>query len=234
MVIAEQGKQSGVIGVKLQGENAERIHTLLGEIGREYMRQNLARKTEEAEKSLSFLNQQLPILKRQLEQSEDRYNQFRNMHGTVDLREEGRMSLMQAAAARTRRLELIQKRTELLARYTDDHPVVAAINRQRKEVDAEIEEVAARIKTLPVLEQDEARLTRDIKVNTDLYTALSNTAQQLRLISVGRVSNVRMIDAPMPPEKPLKPNRPLIVALAAVTGIFLGALLAIGRKARWN
>jgi hypothetical protein len=39
---------------------------------------------------------------------------------------------------------------------------------------------------LPVLEQDEARLTRDIKVNTDLYTALSNTAQQLRLISVGR------------------------------------------------
>jgi tyrosine-protein kinase Etk/Wzc len=29
---------------------------LLSEIGREYMRQNLARKTEEAEKSLAFLN----------------------------------------------------------------------------------------------------------------------------------------------------------------------------------
>ena len=65
-----------------------------------------------------------------------------------------------------------------------------------------------------MLEQDEARLTRDIKVNTDLYTALSNTAQQLRLISVGRVSNVRMIDAPIAPEKPIEPNRPLIVALA--------------------
>ncbi len=231
MVITEQGKQSGVIEVKLQGENSASINNLLSEIGREYMRQNLARKTEEAEKSLAFLNQQLPILKRQLEQSEDRYNQFRNAHGTVDLREEARMSLAQAAAARTRRMELNQKKTELLARFTEDHPVVMAINRQRKEVDAEIDAIASRIRTLPVMEQDEARLTRDIKVNTDLYTALSNTAQQLRLISVGRVSNVRLVDAPIAPEKPIKPNRPLIVAMAVVTGLFLGTLIAFTRKA---
>ena len=231
MVITEQGKQSGVIEVKLQGEHAERINALLSEIGREYMRQNLARKTEEAEKSLAFLNQQLPILKRQLEQSEDRYNQFRNAHGTVDLREEARMSLTQAAAARTRRIELVQKKTELLSRFTEDHPIVAAIDRQRREVETEIEAIDTRIRKLPVMEQDEARLTRDIKVKTDLYTALSNTAQQLRLISVGRVSNVRLVDAPMAPERPIKPNRPLIVALAVITGLFLGTLIAFTRKA---
>jgi len=231
LVINEQGKQSGIIEVKLQGENARRTFAVLSEIGREYMRQNLARKTEEAEKSLAFLNQQLPILKRQLEQAEDRYNQFRNAHSTVDLQEEARMSLTQASAARGRRMDLIQKKTELLARFTEDHPIVAAINRQLKEVDEEIDQVNTRIKDLPVLEQDEARLTRDIKVNTDLYTALSNTAQQLRLISVGRVSNVRMVDAPIAPEKPIKPNRPLIVALAVVTGLFLGTLIAFTRKA---
>jgi tyrosine-protein kinase Etk/Wzc len=231
LVIAEQGKQSGVIEVKMQGDDPRRINSLLTELGREYLRQNLARKTEEAEKSLAFLNQQLPVLKQQLEQAEDRYNQFRNTHGTVDLREEEKMALAQAAAARARRIELIQKRTELLARFTDDHPVVAALNRQRKETDAEIAEVAARIKTLPVLEQDETRLTRDIKVNTDLYTALSNTAQQLRLISVGRVSNVRMIDAPIAPERPIRPNRPLILALAVVSGLFLGTLAGFMRKA---
>jgi tyrosine-protein kinase Etk/Wzc len=231
LVINEQGKQSGVIEVKMQGGDPKYINRLLSEVGREYMRQNQARKTEEAEKSLTFLNQQLPILKHQLEQAEDRYNQFRNAHGTVDLAEEARTSLAQAAAARAKRLELTQKKAELLARFTEDHPLVVALNRQRREVDTEIEEVAARIKTLPVLEQDEARLTRDIKVNTDLYTALSNTAQQLRLISVGRVSNVRMIDAPIAPEKPIKPNRPLIVALAVVSGLFLGTLVAFTRKA---
>lgn len=231
MLITEQGKLSGVIEVRMQGDSSKRINQLLSEIGREYMRQNLARKTEEAEKSLAFLNQQLPILKRQLEQSEDKYNQFRNAHGTIDLREEARMSLQQAAAARTRRLDLIQKKTELLARFTEDHPIIKGVNEQRKEVDAEIDDVARRIRTLPVLEQDETRLTREIKVNTDLYTALSNTAQQLRLISVGRVSNVRMIDAPMAPDKPVRPNRPLIVALAAVVGLMLGVLVAFVRKA---
>ena len=231
MVISEQGKQSGVIEVKMQGESSKRINRLLSAIGREYMRQNLARKTEEAEKSLAFLNQQLPILKRQLEQSEEKYNQFRNNHGTIDLHEEARMSLQQAAAARTRRLELIQKKTELMSRFTEDHPIVQGVNGQRKQVDTEIDDVARRIRTLPVLEQEETRLTREIKVNTDLYTALSNTAQQLRLISVGRVSNVRLIDAPMAPERPVRPNRPVIIVLSMMIGLFLGVVLALVRKA---
>ena len=231
MVISEQGKQSGIIEVRLQGDDPQRINNVLSEIGREYMRQNLARKTEEAEKSLAFLNLQLPALKRQLEQSEERYNHFRNSHGTIDMREEARMSLQQAAEARSRRIALQQKKTELLTRFTEDHPIVRGVNRQSREVDAEIDDVQKRIKSLPVLEQDEARLMREIKVNTDLYTALSNTAQQLRLISVGRVSNVRMIDAPMAPERPIKPNRPLIVVLAAITGLFLGTLIAFTRRA---
>ena len=231
MVISEQGKQSGIIEVRLQGDDPQRINSMLAEIGREYMRQNLARKTEEAEKSLAFLNEQLPALKRQLEQSEEKYNIFRNSHGTIDMREEARMSLQQAASAQTRRIDLDQKRTELLTRFTEDHPILLGLNRQRKEVEDEIANVAKRIRTLPVLEQDEARLVREIKVNTDLYTALSNTAQQLRLISVGRVSNVRLIDPPMAPETALKPNRPLIVVLAVVTGMFLGTLVAFARKA---
>ena len=231
MVISEQGKQSGIIEVKLQGQDPLRIYAVLSEVGREYMRQNLARKTEEAEKSLAFLNQQLPVLKRQLDQSEEKYNQFRNSHGSVDMQEEARMSLQQAAAARNRRLDLIQKQSELLSRFTDDHPVMRGVIRQRQEVDAEIANIAQRIKTLPALEQDESRLVRDIKVNSDLYAALSTTAQQLRLISVGRVSNVRLVDAPMAPERPIKPNRPLVLALSAVTGLFLGVVLAFARKA---
>ena len=231
MLITEQGKQSGIIAVKLQGDDPQRTNSLLSEIGREYMRQNLARKTEEAEKSLAFLNQQLPALKRQLEQSEEKYNSFRHHNGTVNMAEEARMSLQQAAAAHSRRIDLSQKRAELLTRFTDDHPILKGLNRQIREVDAEIAGTTRRIKTLPALEQDESRLLREIKVNTELYTALSNTAHQLRLISVGRVSNVRLIDAPMAPEKALKPNRPLIVALAAVTGMFLGVLLAFARKA---
>lgn len=230
MVVAEQGKQSGIISVTLQGNNPQQIHSILSVISREYMHQNLARKTEEAEKSLAFLNAQLPELKQQLEQSEAKYNQYRNTHGTIDLGEEAKISLQQSAAAKTRRIELLQKKTEMLTRFTNEHPIVQGINNQLREIDNEIKTVSGHIKTLPNLEQDVVRLSREVKVNSDLYTALSHTAQQLRMITAGKVSNVRMVDAPMIPTAPVKPNRPMVIGIAAALGLFLGVLAALLRK----
>jgi tyrosine-protein kinase Etk/Wzc len=231
LIVTEQGKQSGVIGVSLQGDSPQEVSSVLGEVSKEYMRQNAARKTEEADKSLAFLNRQLPELKQQLELSEAKYNQFRNTHGTIDLGEEAKISLQQSAAAKSRKIELEQKRTELLTRFTDNHPVVMGINSQLKDINAEIGSIAAHIKTLPTLEQDIVRLSRDVKVNTDLYTALLNTAQQLRLITVAKMSNVRLVDTPMTPEKPVKPNRPMIIIIAVLLGLFIGVIVAFIRKA---
>ena len=230
MTIAEQGKQSGIVNIALKGDDPQLVNSTLTEIGREYTRQNRARKTEEAEKSLTFLDKQLPELKQQLEQAEAKYNQFRNTHGTIDLSEEARLSLQQSATAKLKRLELQQKKTELLTRFTNEHPIMVGVNTQIKEMNDEIKSVADHIKQLPMLEQEVLSLNRDIKVNTDLYTALLNTAQQLRLISAGKVSNVRLVDSPMMPEKPVRPNRPVVIALAVLLGLFLGIIIAFMRK----
>ena len=229
--IAEQGKQSGVIAVKLHGADPQQVYATLTEIGGEYMRQNLARRTEEAQKTLAFLDRQLPVLRHQLESAEASYNGYRSSHATVNLEQEVRIALETLAAARTRRGTLAQKRAELLGRYTDEHPLLQALNEQSRETLREIDELETRIKRLPLVEQEQARLARDVKVSTDLYTELLNTAQQLRLVAVGRVGNVRMVDMPVAPERPLKPNRSLIVVLGMVTGLFLGVLMAFASKA---
>ncbi|GIZ53952.1 polysaccharide biosynthesis tyrosine autokinase [Noviherbaspirillum aridicola] len=224
------GKQSGVIGVSLQGSNPAFVHTVLNEIGKEYVKQNAARQTEDAEKSLAYLNKQLPEIKTQLEQAEAKYNAFRNANGTVDLGEESKLSLQQSSAAKLRKLELQQKKIELLARYTDDHPAVQGIDMQLREINGQINAMNDHIKQLPQIEQNLLRLQREVKVNTDLYTQLLNTAQQMRLITVGKVSNVRLVDPPMVPEKPVKPNRPVILALALMAGLFFGVVAAFFRK----
>lgn len=224
------GKQSGVIGVMLQGTDPRNIHSVLSEIGKEYVRQNGARKTEEAEKSLAYLNKQLPEIKSQLEQAEAKYNSFRNANGTVDLSEESKLSLQQSSAAKLKKMELQQKKIELLARYTNEHPAVQGIDSQLREINGQITAMNEHIKSLPAIEQNLLRLQREVKVNTDLYTALLNTAQQLRLITVGKVSNVRLVDTPMLPERPVKPNRPVILALALMGGLFLGVVAAFFRK----
>lgn len=233
-VIEQGGKQSGIIGVILQGSDPRMIYAVLSEIGKEYVKQNAARKTEEAEKSLAYLNKQLPEIKAQLEQAEAKYNTFRNANGTVDLSEEAKITLQQSSAAKVKKLDLMQKRLELLTRFTPEHPLVQGLDSQLREINGEIGTMQERIKNLPMIEQNLVRLTREVKVNTDLYTALLNTAQQLKLITVGKVSNVRLIDVPMLPEKPVKPNRPVILALAVLGGLFLGVLVAFFRKSLYG
>jgi len=231
LTVSEQGRQSGIIALRLRGGDRQQVSATLAQIGHEYLRQNHARRALEAEQSLAFLNTQLPALKQRLAQAEEQYSQFRNAHGTVDLDEEAKLTLQQEASAQQRRVDLEQKRSELLMRYTPEHPIVQGVEAQMRGVDHEIQRRAQQLRALPQLEQDAARLAREIKLNSELYTALQNTAQQLRLVAAGQVGNVRLVDAPEVPELPLWPRRRLIVALGAAAGLLLGWLAAVLRAA---
>ena len=230
LTVAEKNKQSGIIGVTLAGNDPIFVTSILNQIGQEYVKQNVARKLEEAEKSLAFLDQKLPVLKQQLQQSEGEYNKFRNEHGTVDVAEEAKLSLQQSAAAKTKRMELLQKRAELMTTFTAEHSLVKGIDKQLGQVNSEINQIAGHIKKLPMIEQEMLRLGRDVKVNTDLYAGLLNTAQQLKLIKAGKVSNVRLVDAPMVPTSPSWPNRPKIIVFAIIAGLSIGVVAAFVRK----
>jgi tyrosine-protein kinase Etk/Wzc len=85
-------------------------------------------------------------------------------------------------------------------------------------------------KTFPNVEQDLLRLTRDVKVNNELYTGLLNSFQQLRLVKEGKVGNVRIVDVAAVPERPVKPQRKQLVAIAAVLGLLAGLGLAFLRN----
>jgi tyrosine-protein kinase Etk/Wzc len=228
--IAEKGKQSGIIGVSMEGTDPVRTAATLNEIGKEYIRQNVERKSEEAEKSLAFLDKQLPEMKVDLEQAEVKYNNLRNSRGTVDLTEEAKTVLQQSVVSQTKLVELKQKRDELLTRFQNANPLVEAVNRQIGTLNAEIDNVNAKIKRLPSVEQDVFRLTRDVKVNTDLYTALLNNAQQLRLVKASKVGNARLLDVAESPLRPVRPKRAIVMAVSLLIGLFLGVVGAFVRK----
>jgi len=231
LTVAELGKQSGVIELRLRGGDPARVRDLLNGIGREYLRQNLDRAGVQAERSLALLERQLPALKNALEQAEADYHAFRLRHGTVNLDEEAKIALQQSAAARNRRFEVEQRRNELLTRLGENHPVIAGLNRQLADADAQLRSSGAPARSLPLLEQEELRLTRDIKVNTEQYAALSSAAQQLRILALGRAANVELVDPAVLPERPVKPNRALIVFGAASLGLMLGMAAALLRRA---
>ncbi len=228
--ITEQGKQSGVISISLEGKDPALTARTLNEIGALYVRQNVERKAAEAEKSLNFLNTQLPQLRKELESSEGKFNQFRNQNGTFDLTTEAKAMLDQSVSLKVKLLELQQKRKELDARFTAQHPSVQVLDGQVKDISAQIAKMEGKAKTFPNVEQDLLRLTRDVKVNNELYTGLLNSFQQLRLVKEGKVGNVRIVDVAAVPEKPVKPQRAQLLAISGVLGLLAGLGLAFLRN----
>ena len=223
LVIKEQGKQSGVIQVSLQHPDPVLAARILNEIGSLYVRQNINRKAAEAEKTLAFLNGQLPNLKKELESAEGRFNRFRGEKKVFDLGSEAQALLQQGTGLQVRRQELQQKRQELLARFTEEHPAVKAIDAQIKELSSQMAAIESRTRQFPGIERELLRLTRDVKVNNELYTGLLNSLQQLRLVKEGKVGSVRVIDTAAIPETPVKPKRLVILLLGGLLGLMAGA-----------
>ncbi|MBP0623531.1 polysaccharide biosynthesis tyrosine autokinase [Cupriavidus consociatus] len=231
LVITERGRQSGVIGISLEGSDPRMVAGTLNEIANAYVEQNVLRKAAEAEKSLAFLEQQLPQLRQQVETSENRYNAMRNQRGTVDLPEESRLMLNQSVQLQTKLQELRQKRQELDARFTPNHPIISLIDGQIASVNAQINGLTGRIQKLPDVEQNVLRLMRDVKVSTEMLQSLLNDMQQLKLMKASKVGTSRLVDAAEVPINPIRPNREVIATLAVVLGLFAGLAGVILRHA---
>lgn len=230
LAIGERGKQSNIIGVSLDSVDPAQASRILNEIGREYVGQNVRRRSEEADKSIRFLDEQLPQLRKQLGESESRYNAFRAQQGTVDTSQEARALLQQSVEAETRLVDLRQKRQELLTQYTEKHPALLAIDGQLREAQVAWSVVQGRTRQLPLIEQKVLQLQRDMQVDTELYTNRLNARQQLTLVRAGKVANVRLIDPATPPETPIKPRRGVAVVGSLLTGLLAGIVLAMARR----
>ena len=230
LTITELGRQSGVMQVSLEGADPEQVARVLNEVGRLFTQQNVERKAAEAEKTLAFLDTQLPLLRKQLEDSENKFNQFRNKNGVFELGTEAQGVLGRFVALEGNLLDLQQKRKDLDARFTAAHPSIQTIDAQINSLKAELATLGGKSKTFPNLEQDLLRLTRDVKVNSELYTGLLNNYQQLRLVKEGKVGNVRVVDVAAVPEQPIKPRRNMMLATAALLGLAAGLALALARN----
>src|SRR3989338_6430326 len=229
--IAEKGKLSRIIEVKLEGGDPLLNAKILNAVGHEYIRQNIDRKSEEAEKTIIFLDSHLPEIKRNVEEAETRYNQLRDKRGTIDIGEEAKNILQQAVGIEVKLLDLKRVREELLSKFTPQHPSVVNADKQLQILNSQKAAIQEQIKRLPGVEQDVISSMRDVKVGTELYTSLLNTAQQLRLAKASKIGTSRMIDEAVVPEQPVKPQRRMIILISAFLGLLAGVIAAFIRKA---
>jgi tyrosine-protein kinase Etk/Wzc len=232
--VAETGLQSGVINVTLQGENAQLTADIVNGVARQFIKQDADRRSAEAEHTLAFLDEQLPQLRHELDAAEQRYNNFRNTHGTVDLSEESRLLLQQIVDNKTKLADLQRQRADLSQRFTANHPAVAALDAQIAQLQGSQGQMSKNVAQLPDTEQTALRLLRDVRVDTELYTNLLNSAQQLRVVKAGQVGNVRVVDFAETPDQPVWPKRYIVILIGLGGGLFLGIVAAFVKKALYG
>jgi tyrosine-protein kinase Etk/Wzc len=216
---------TNLIDIVFNHPNPLEAMRILNAIAEVYVEQNLERRSAEAEKTLEFLRIELPKLRAQLDGAELALNNFRIDTETLDISYELQELLSLSTALETRLFELKLKQRELSQRYDQTYPAMQTIADQLRLLQSERDVVSGRIKKLPAIQQDYIRLARDVDVNNQLYVSLLNSVQQLEIAKAGTVGNVAIIDRPILPRAPSKPNKTQIVVIGIFIGILLGFLL---------
>lgn len=228
--VAEKGKLTGILGLNYQGTDKTHITQVLNAILVSYSQQNIERRSAETAQTLKFLDEQLPELKQQLDVAEREFNKFRQQYNTVDVTKESELFLTQSVTLETQKVQLEQQVAEAGAKYTAEHPVMQQMNAQLGAINKKIGELNATLKELPDLQRRYLQLYREVEVKQQLYTALLNSYQQLRIAKAGEIGNVRIVDTAVEPIEPIAPKKLQILILSIFLGGFLGTLLALLRN----
>ncbi|TDB62198.1 polysaccharide biosynthesis tyrosine autokinase [Photorhabdus khanii] len=219
--VTEKGNNTGIISLEIEGDDRKRIKSILDSVSKNYLQQNVTRKTEEAESSLSFLRNHLPKVKMALNSSEELLNQYRQANESVDLSLEAKSALETLVQIEKQLNELTFKEAELQQLYTKQHPAYVALLDKRKTLAETKKELNQSIKRLPKTQQEILRLTRDVQVGQEIYVQLLNKQQELNILKAGTVGNVRIIDEAVVESSAVKPKKPLIIAAMTMLGLIL-------------
>ncbi len=232
LVVSERGKESGMIGLALESTEPTKAIEILNEIAQLYVRQNIERTSAEAAQSLSFLKDQLPQVRKDLEKAETALNQFQIRSKSIDISLEAKAILDQIVALDTGISTLKLQQAEMDRKFTPQHPAYRALMGQLAELTSKQKRLAKQVEGLPSTQQELLSLTRDLKVSTEIYTQLLNKSQELDVMRAGTVGNVRLIDvADVDLRSPVKPKKALIVLIASLLGGFLAVSYVLFRKA---
>ena len=229
---SEKGKDSGIIAMGFEHKSAAHAEKVLDKVAEIYVRRNVERNSAEAKKSLDFLEVQLPEVKRQLEQSEQRFNDYQKQRNSVNISLETQGVLEQIVELETTLQELELKRLELSRKFKREHPAYQGVLKQIEAVKAEKDELTSKVGNLPETQQELLRLTRDVEVGNEIYMLLLSKTQELDIVRAGTVGNVRVVDAAaVDTTEPVKPKKALIAVVATLFGGFLAVAIVLVQKA---
>ena len=228
--VAEKGKQTGIIGVKYSHRYADRAASILNSIAKTYLRQNVEMRSAEAQKTLEFLEAQLPGVKSKLDSAEKILADYRHKIGSVDMTGETKAHLDKEVTLQREILALEQERQAAMRLFKEEHPNVRTIVKQQDKLRGELARLKKAAETMPLTQQEVLRLQEEVAVNSEVYTNMLNNIQQLRVVRAGEVGNVRIVDYAQIEPIQSKPKKFNILICSVAAFLMLGILFVFLKR----
>lgn len=231
--VKEKSRKTGILEFSYQDIYPDRATKILNEIATSYLRQNVEQRNAEAQKTLEFLEKQLPDVKAQMDSSLLKFNTYRNKVGSIDIGAETQLILEKRNKLQQSLLELQQKKQSAVRLFQPEHPTIKTLEDQENNLKRELASNYAATKKLPNTQQEVLKLTNEVDMSKHMYTTMLNNIQQLKLVSAGEVGSVRIIDFAEEVSSPIKPKKSMIVCVALFIGLLFGSLI-ISIKSKFN
>lgn len=222
--VVDKGKDSGMLTLSLTGDDPDLVQNTLSNITDNYLAQNISRQAAQDTKSLDFLQQQLPKIRNDLDNSEDKLNAYRKEKDSVDLNLEARSTLDQIVNVDNQLNQLTFREAEISQLFTKSHPTYKALMEKRETLQDEKGRLNKIVSAMPATQQEVLRLSRDVESGRAVYMQLLNRQQELSIAKNSAIGNVRIVDEAITAIKPVKPNKKLVVLI----GFVLGGIVAVG------
>lgn len=220
----EDGIKTGIFSLGLEGQDKNVIVAILNQITGNYLKQTKFRSSEDVTKTLDSLEGQLSRLEKNSDDAEERLRLYRTANQTADMSVETQAALEIIADIDTELQRLSQKKDDVGQKYTSSHPTVRAISLQEEKLKKRKSEALLKVSELPKTQQNLLKLEKEFSVASEVYINLLNNIQQIKIAKASSgEGNIDLIDSAAAHNKPVKPNKKMIMVL----GPLLGALLAM-------
>jgi tyrosine-protein kinase Etk/Wzc len=206
---AERISDSNLVKIIATSSNKDEVAKLANTTAEVYIEKGIEDRTRRAKELREFIEKQLTDAEQNLRMSEEKLRKFTEETKTTGVGGQLAIEL----------LTLQAKREELLKIYTEKHPDVVAINQKIKFIEEQLTK-------LPKEELEYARLTREVKLNEELYTLLAKRYKEAQISEADRVQTATIVTPAKPPSSPVKPNRITNLSLGGFIGFILGIIFA--------
>jgi tyrosine-protein kinase Etk/Wzc len=217
-------RNASILRLSYEDPDPEQAERVLDSISNAYVSQNISRGAAEADSSLKFIEEQLPVAEAAMSEAQQRLNDFRKENLSIDLDFETQNLLTETSSLEAELNALALEEEELKKRYTINHPTYVSFLEKRATLERRLAEIKLKTTELPESQKEVFNYTRDLEVAQNLYLQLLNRAQELRVVRASSVGSVRIIDTAYSDGVRIFPRISLILAFS----LLLGGLAGVG------